>query len=421
MNTECERCGGTRDCQVFTVHNIRVCKPCIELIVAEWKIGRARDGNTGRAEDFARRGSSIVVALEKREGRATLALPLGIETAGGIFTPLLAKGVRVPAILKEIFSTMVDGQTSIEIKVLQGEAHLATHNEFRGSVHVMAISPAPRGVPQIEVAFQIGEDAVMSVTAKDLATGSPKMVRIESISDAKQRIERVQETHVAVCTKTIDGQKVLMLSAGLETVGGVFTRLLNRGTKIPVRVSEIFSTAADNQASVEIRLLQGERFLAKDNRTLGRFNLGGIPPAPRGIPQIEVTLEIGEDSLLYVTAKDLATGNLEVTVADTSSLSDEDAQAMLDDASAHRNEDQEMQELVDASNSAQSLIHQVESMLRDNEAVVTVADYNAAIAALDSLKAALHEQELVAIKRGSEHLVQVSGQISHTIYAKKKP
>jgi molecular chaperone DnaK (HSP70) len=421
MKTQCERCGEFDDCQAFTVHNISLCKSCIELIVAEWKIGNSPKGS-GRIHDSGSREVPLTVALEQTKGRASLAFPLGIETIGGVFTALLAKGTRVPVTFKEIFSTMTDGQTSIEVKILQGESHWATANESRGRLHILGISPAPRGVPQIEVQFEIGEDSLMYIKAVDLATGNPKLIRIEAFAKSEQASEHedLHGTPVAVCTNTVDGQKVLMLSVGLETIGGVFTRVLKRGTKIPVRVSEIFSTAADNQSSVEICLLQGERLLAKDNRTLGRFNLCGIPAAPRGIPQIEVTFEIGEDSLLYVTAKDLATGNLEVTVADAASLSDEDAQAMLDDATAHRKEDKQIEELVDARNSAQSLIHQVESMLRDNEAVVTVAEHNVAIAAVDKSKAAVQSQILATIKRATEELSHVLSQISQTIYGKKK-
>ncbi len=160
---------------------------------------------------------------------------------------------------------------------------------------------------------------------------------------------------------------VTPLSLGIETLGGVFTKLIDRNTTIPTRKSEVFSTAADSQTSVEIKVYQGERALAKDNRMLGVFQLIGIPPAPRGIPQVEVTFDIDANGILNVTAKDKATNNEQkITITSSSGLSKEEVDKMAKDAESHGAEDRKRKDEIDARNRADSMVYQVEKMLKDH-------------------------------------------------------
>ena len=159
---------------------------------------------------------------------------------------------------------------------------------------------------------------------------------------------------------------VTPLSLGIETKGGVFTRLIDRNTTIPTKKSEIFSTADDNQTSVEIHVLQGERDMARYNKTLGKFQLVGIPPAPRGIPQIEVTFDIDANGIVHVSAKDLGTGNEQkITITASSGLSEQDIERMMKDAESHAEEDRKARELADVKNNAENLIYSTEKSLRD--------------------------------------------------------
>jgi len=159
---------------------------------------------------------------------------------------------------------------------------------------------------------------------------------------------------------------VTPLSLGVETLGGVMTKLIERNTTIPVRRTEVFTTAEDNQTAVDIHVLQGERPMARDNRTLGRFRLEGIPPAPRGVPQIEVTFDIDANGILHVTAKDKATGKEQtVTITGSTSLAKEEIDRMVKEAEAHAEEDRKRKELVELKNQADSLAYQVERQLKD--------------------------------------------------------
>ena len=168
---------------------------------------------------------------------------------------------------------------------------------------------------------------------------------------------------------------VTPLSLGIETLGGVMTTLIARNTTIPTRKSEIFSTATDNQTSVEVHVLQGERPLARDNRTLGRFHLVGLPPAPRGVPQIEVAFDIDANGIVNVTAKDMATGKEQkITISGSSGLSKDDVDRMVKEAQSHAAEDQARRDLIDARNQADSLAYQVEKTVNENREKVPVGD-----------------------------------------------
>jgi len=210
---------------------------------------------------------------------------------------------------------------------------------------------------------------------------------------------------------------VTPLSLGIETKGAVFTRLIERNTTIPTKKSEIFSTADDNQTSVEIHVLQGERPMAHDNKTLGKFQLVGIPPAPRGIPQIEVTFDIDANGIVHVRAKDLGTGNEQkITITASSGLEEKDIEQMVKDAEAHAEEDRRQREVAEARNNAENLIYSTEKSLRDMGDKVD-ADTRAAIEAAGAeLRTAIDADDAEAIKAKTDALMQASHKLAEAVY-----
>lgn len=215
---------------------------------------------------------------------------------------------------------------------------------------------------------------------------------------------------------------VTPLSLGIETLGGVFTKLIERNTTIPTSKSQIFSTAADNQTTVEIHVLQGERAMAGDNKTLGRFQLAGIPPAPRGIPQIEVKFDIDANGIVHVTAKDLGTGKQQaITITASSGLSEKDIKKMMHDAETHAEEDKKRKEAIEARNQGDSLVYQAERTLKELDDKAEPQDKEAVKKAKSELEEALKGQDLEAIKQKSEALSQALFQLSTNVYKKAAP
>ncbi len=185
---------------------------------------------------------------------------------------------------------------------------------------------------------------------------------------------------------------VTPLSLGIETLGGVFTRLIERNTTIPTRKTEVFSTASDNQPSVEIHVLQGERPMAQDNRTLGKFQLSGIPSAPRGVPQIEVTFDIDANGIVNVSAKDRGTGKSQaITITASSGLAKDEVEQMVRDAQSHADEDKQRREEIEAKNRADALIYSTEKTLSENREKLPAADVEAADKALAEARKAVEE------------------------------
>jgi molecular chaperone DnaK len=210
---------------------------------------------------------------------------------------------------------------------------------------------------------------------------------------------------------------VTPLTLGIETLGGVRTKLIEKNTTIPTRKSEIFTTAADGQTSVEIHVLQGEREMAQYNRTLGRFNLVGIPSAPRGVPQIEVTFDIDANGIVNVSAKDLGTGKEQkITITASSGLSQEEIDKMVKDAELHAEEDKKKKEEIDVKNQADSLVYQTEKVLNENKDKLSETDCKAVEDALKDTKAAVESGDVNQIKEKMEILTKASHQLAEIMY-----
>ncbi len=215
---------------------------------------------------------------------------------------------------------------------------------------------------------------------------------------------------------------VTPLSLGIETLGGVMTALIPRNTTIPTRKSEIFSTAADNQPSVEVHVLQGERQMARDNRTLGRFHLMGLPPAPRGMPQIEVAFDIDANGIVSVTAKDAATGSEQkITISGSSGLSNDDVQRMVKDAESHAAEDSARRELIDARNQADSLAYQADRVLHENRDILPAGERHALESAVERLRKVAQGDDLSALRQATAVLERASHAAAEVLYRAQGP
>jgi len=212
---------------------------------------------------------------------------------------------------------------------------------------------------------------------------------------------------------------VTPLSLGIETLGNVFTVMIPRNTTIPTRKNEIFSTASDNQTSVEIHVLQGERPMARDNKTIGRFHLTDIPPAPRGVPQIEVTFDIDANGILHVSAKDLGTGKSQkITITASSGLSKEEVEKMKKEAEAHAEEDKKLRERVELRNRCDARVYETEKLMREHKDIISDEQRKKLEEAIEKVKDALKREDADAMKSAEETLTQVWHGVSSDIYAK---
>ena len=210
---------------------------------------------------------------------------------------------------------------------------------------------------------------------------------------------------------------VTPLSLGIETMGGVFTKLIERNTTIPTRKSEVFSTAADNQPSVEIKVFQGERAMARDNRMLGVFQLGNIPPAPRGMPQIEVTFDIDANGILNVTAKDRGTNNEQkITITSSSGLSKDEVDKMAKDAESHAADDRKQRDLIEARNRADAMVYNVEKTLKEHRSKVGEAEAKEIESAIEETKKAMNDNDADRMNSAVDRLTQASHKLAEAMY-----
>jgi molecular chaperone DnaK len=278
-------------------------------------------------------------------------------------------------------------------------------------------------------------DAGLSASAIDevvLVGGSTRMPRVQEVVKqffGKEPHKGVNPDEVVAIGAAVQGgvlagevKDVLLLdvtplSLGIETLGGVMTTLISRNTTIPTKKSEVFSTATDNQPSVEVHVLQGERPLARDNRTLGRFQLTGLPPAPRGLPQIEVAFDIDANGIVSVKAIDKATGKEQaITISGASGLSKDEVDRMVKDAEAHAADDKGRREAIEARNQADALIYQVEKTYTENKAKLGSAESSRVESALDAAKQAVKGDDVEAIRRTTAELQQASHAMAEAMY-----
>eukprot|EP00163_Fabomonas_tropica_P032984 TRINITY_DN848_c0_g1_i4.p1 TRINITY_DN848_c0_g1~~TRINITY_DN848_c0_g1_i4.p1 ORF type:complete len:299 (+),score=148.73 TRINITY_DN848_c0_g1_i4:380-1276(+) len=214
---------------------------------------------------------------------------------------------------------------------------------------------------------------------------------------------------------------VTPLSLGIETLGGVFTRLINRNTTIPTKKSQVFSTAADNQNQVSVKVLQGEREMAADNKLLGNFDLVGIPPAPRGVPQIEVTFDIDANGIVEVSAKDKSTGKeQQITIQSSGGLSDAEVEQMIKDSEANAAADKKKREMVEARNEADGVIFSAEKSLREHGDKVPEADKTAIQDEISKLRANMEGDDLDAIKASVAAVQEASMKIGQAVYQQQQ-
>jgi molecular chaperone DnaK len=261
------------------------------------------------------------------------------------------------------------------------------------------------------------------------ATRTPKIQQLVKEFFGKEPHKGVNPDEVVAIGAAIQGgvlkgevKDVLLLdvtplSLGIETLGGVMTTLIQRNTTIPSRKSEVFSTASDNQTSVEVHVLQGERQMARDNRTLGRFHLVGLPPAPRGVPQVEVSFDIDANGIVNVAAKDVATGKEQkITISGSSGLSKDDVARMVKDAEAHASEDKARRDLIDARNQADSLAYSVEKTIDENRDRLPAVEVSRVESAIAALREATKGDSLDAITAANAELQKASHAIAEQLY-----
>jgi molecular chaperone DnaK len=211
---------------------------------------------------------------------------------------------------------------------------------------------------------------------------------------------------------------VTPLTLGIETLGGVFTQMIPRNTTIPTRKSEIFSTASDNQTSVEVHVLQGERPMASDNKTLGKFHLVGIPPAPRGVPQVEVTFDIDANGIVNVSAKDVGTGREQkITITASSGLSKEEIDKMMKDAESHAGEDEKRKAAIEARNRLDGLVYSVEKSFTENKEKLDSAASGDIESAISDAKTALGGEDVDAMNNAFERLQTASHKLAEVLYS----
>ena len=317
-----------------------------------------------------------------------------------------------------------------------GPRHL-TRKLSRGQFERLANDLFQRSIPPVERALKDAGIKASDVDEVVLVGGTTRIPKIQEIVKqffGKEPHKGVNPDEVvaigaAVQAGVLAGEvkdllllDVTPLSLGIETLGGVMTKLIDRNTTIPTRKGEMFSTASDSQTSVEVHVLQGEREMARDNRTLGRFHLVGIPPAPRGVPQIEVTFDIDANGILNVSAKDMATSKEQrITISGTGTLAKDEIDRMVKEAGEHADEDKRRREEIESRNTADTRIYQIEKLLEENKDKVSPEDDRTIRAAIEEVRKALSGGSRDAIDSALKELDRASHKLAEHLYQKSSP
>jgi molecular chaperone DnaK len=332
----------------------------------------------------------------------------------------------------ELSTTM---ETEINLPFITADASGPKHllmKMTRAKLEQLCEDLIQRSVPPVRQALADAGLKADKIDEVVLVGGQTRMPRIQQLVKeifGKEPHKGVNPDEVVAIGAAIQGavlsgdvKDVLLLDVtpltlGIETLGGVFTRMITRNTTIPTKKTEIFSTASDNQPSVEIHVLQGEREMAANNRTLGRFHLDGIPPAPRGIPKVEVTFDIDANGILHVSAKDMGTGKQQaITITGHSGLDDKEIDRMVKDAEANVAEDKKRRETIDARNQADQLVYSLEKLLRDNKDKVPADEAEKVQREIDNTKKAIESDDPERIRKAAEELSRASHKLTETLY-----
>jgi molecular chaperone DnaK len=341
----------------------------------------------------------------------------------------------------ELSSTM---ETEINLPFITADAAGPKHMNFkltRAKFESLVMDLLEKSIPPCQQALQDAGLKPSQIDEVVLVGGSTRIPKVQDLVReffGREPHKGVNPDEVVALGAAVQGgvlagevKDVLLLdvtplSLGIETLGGVMTRLIDRNTTIPTKKSEIFSTAADNQTSVEIHVLQGEREMARDNRTLGKFHLMGIPSAPRGLPQIEVTFDIDANGILNVSAKDMATAKQQaITITASSGLSKDEVGKMVQEAEAHSEEDKRRRQEVELRNQADTLVYSTEKTLNEHREKIPIGEVNAIEGALKEAKEAIAGGDMSRIREKMELLTKASHRLAEIMYqqtsSKQKP
>ncbi len=326
-------------------------------------------------------------------------------------------------------------ETEINLPFITADASGPKHllmKMTRAKLEQLAEDLIQRSIPPVKQALEDAGLKPQDINEVILVGGQTRMPRIQQVVRdffGKEPHKGVNPDEVVAVGAAIQGavlggevKDVLLLDVtpltlGIETLGGVFTKMIPRNTTIPTRKTEIFTTAADNQTSVEIHVLQGEREMAAYNRSLGKFHLDGIPPAPRGVPKIEVTFDIDANGILNVSAKDMATGKHQaITITGHSGLDDKEIERMVKEAEVHAAEDKRRREVIDARNQADQLVYSIEKLISDNRDKIPAEEISRAEQEIANTKKVIEGDDLEAIKSAVDSLAKASHRISEILY-----